>query len=134
MRDVVEEEQLVFHQTGKDETKELWNVVSIPSTKYDELWIHRWISLYIFGKLDLQRKQNKSELIDNKELSRLIRCSSNLIRHYLKNFRQLNLSNVDLTGVDLYRAVLYVSLVNMNSKPEIGFELSIQWAKGGPSH
>lgn len=44
-QNVVEDEQLLFHQTGEDQTKELWNVVSIPSTKYDELWINRWISL-----------------------------------------------------------------------------------------
>jgi uncharacterized protein YjbI with pentapeptide repeats len=81
------------------EKNELWITPKLVSAKrYSELWIHRWISIHLYGKL------NQHTRLKGKKLELLIQETSIPTPYYLKT-----LSRVDLQGADLSRAHLYRS-------------------------
>ena len=85
----------------EDEPKDnFWTLVKdITSSDYACLWIHRWIPLYILNKLT-KDKADKTQLKD------LIKYSSNSIPSLLKNLREADLTDVDLSGANLSGADL----------------------------
>jgi hypothetical protein len=92
------EEMIVFHSKRND--KMGWNIIHIPSNKYRDLWIHRWLSLYILNTLASEQK------IDKKILSNLIDNTSHITPHYLKRLVNANLSNANLSNANLSKADL----------------------------
>jgi hypothetical protein len=92
------EEMIVFHSKRND--KMGWNIIHIPSNKYRDLWIHRWLSLYILNTLASEQK------IDKKILSNLIDNTSHITPHYLKRLVNANLSNANLSNANLSNANL----------------------------
>jgi hypothetical protein len=108
---IIDEE--IFVPTTDNEKSIDYDIGRLVIHKYELLWIGKWISLYIFNHLDLQKKDKRD--ISNQKLSRLVKYSSNLMPYYLKILRGLNLSNADLTGADLYGANLCgIDLSNAN--------------------
>lgn len=106
-------DERIFVPTIYDEKSVDQDIQNLAINKYELLWIYRWISLYIFNQLNLQ-KSDKPD-IDSQKVSRLVKDSSSFMPYYLKVLKGLDLSNVDLTGADLYRADLYgIKLSNAN--------------------
>jgi uncharacterized protein YjbI with pentapeptide repeats len=86
----------------------------ISVNEYPNLWIHRWISLYVLYKLGYLNKSTLQTLglSDNKKLksllkfSRLLRfCSDGVLTNF-KKLRGFNLSDANLSGADLSGADL----------------------------
>jgi hypothetical protein len=102
VRRSVEDENIVFYRENKREEKELWNTTAVHFTKYEELWMYRWISLFILSTF---APPNSS--IDNKKLSLLIHATSNTTPFYLKRMSNLDLSSADLSSANLVGANLY---------------------------
>ncbi len=92
------EEIVVFHSKRYDKME--WNILHIPSNKYRELLIHRWLSLYILNYLEPKNK------VDTKTLSNFITNASHTIPCYLKRLIEADLSGADLSGADLSGADL----------------------------
>jgi uncharacterized protein YjbI with pentapeptide repeats len=89
-----EEEQIIFH-TKPHESDQIWFKVDFPISKYAELWIHRWLSLYVLNKLALGTR------IDKKALADFIVKTSNTIPQL-----QMRLNKVDLSGQFLKNTML----------------------------
>jgi len=58
-----EEEQIIF-QKEHYESKEKWFISDFPISKYAELWIHRWLSLYVLNTLAPDTHIDKKTLAD----------------------------------------------------------------------
>ncbi len=101
------EEIVVFHSKRNDKME--WNIIHIPSNKYRDLWIHRWLSLYILKTLASKSK------IDKKILSNFITNTSHITPHYLKGLKDANLSGANLSGANLSETNLsYADLSGAN--------------------
>jgi hypothetical protein len=68
--------------------------------EYKNLWIHKWITLFILKKLSPDTK------IDKRKLITLIKSSSNLVPEYVKNLMKVDLSEAELKLADLSGADL----------------------------
>ncbi len=97
-----EDEEIIF-QTENSEVKKigLWNMCELPLSRYRELWIHRWLSLYVLNKLEEYRMN-----IDKKILSDLIVKTSRTVSLLPKRLRAVDLSFEFLQGADLSNADL----------------------------
>jgi hypothetical protein len=73
--------------------------VHLYDTGYKDLWIHKWLSLYILNFLVPKTK------IDKKILSNFISNASNATPDYLKRLSDANLYNADLSNANLYNAI-----------------------------
>jgi Pentapeptide repeats (8 copies) len=99
----VEHESIVFvndNVKNSEETEKVWESLDISNNYYEHLWIHRWISLYIFNKLKSKKELNKDRLIS------LIKLSSIVIPGYIKNLRKVDLSGIEISHVRLDEATL----------------------------
>lgn len=99
---IFESEEIVIFQIREDNNnyKKGWNTVShIPSNKYRELWIHRWLSLYIWNFL----AQNK---INKNILSNFILFTSHNTPSSLKRLTGMDLSGASLSCVNFSHADL----------------------------
>jgi uncharacterized protein YjbI with pentapeptide repeats len=108
----VDEESIVFFSVDDDNVEEkykaknLWRQVDISSNDYVNLWLHRWISLYILKRL------NPDKELDKDKLTNIIRFSSGLVEGHLKI---KNLCNADLSHADLSKTRLsHVNLYDAN--------------------
>jgi uncharacterized protein YjbI with pentapeptide repeats len=110
----INSEQIIFVQqedySNDDIKKEnIWRKESM--SIYENLLLHKWISLYIISTLFEGRKEN---LVRKESLIQTLKYSSDLIPSYLKNLNGANLSgNIeDLSHTDLSRVNL--SYANMS--------------------
>ena len=97
---------------GKDEIKNKsdlsaklkWYISSQSEVNsYENLWIHRWISLLVLEYLNKQ----DIEKLEYEKLVKLIKLSSQHVPYYLgKYLTGANLSHASLTHVDLSSAIL----------------------------
>jgi uncharacterized protein YjbI with pentapeptide repeats len=95
-----EEENIIFFDTNSnpkrdEETENIWKYVNISGTDYKYSWIHKWILLYTLKKLKPDEEPNKEKL------EQLVIYSSNVVPHYLKNLRGIDLSYTELSGAKL---------------------------------
>jgi uncharacterized protein YjbI with pentapeptide repeats len=105
-----EDENIVFHRENEREEKELWNTVAVHYTKYQELWMYRWISLFILSTLAPPNSN-----INKKKLSSLIRTPSHTTPYYLKRMSKLDLSSANLSYATLsYATLSYAMLIGAN--------------------
>jgi hypothetical protein len=103
-----EDEQIVF-PAGKSSQDSIWNVTELPLSKYPQLLIHRWLSLYILNKLSPDTKLDKRTLADFIHLAGLIVPPSTERRFPLP---------VSLVNVDLSRESLELTnLISGNLSP-----------------
>jgi hypothetical protein len=58
-----EKEQIIF-QTEHYQSDKIWFIADFPISKYAELWIHRWLSLYVLNRLAPGTIINKKTLAD----------------------------------------------------------------------
>jgi uncharacterized protein YjbI with pentapeptide repeats len=85
------------------ESRSIWREVVVTNEDYCNFWIHRWIALYVYNKI------NRSDRKPNPQrISSLIKFSSNnLIPPYLKNLKRIDLlPSSDLRGANLEGADL----------------------------
>ena len=76
--------------------------VDIYSNDYNNLWISRWISLFVLNTLET----SNSNKIDKLKLERLVRSADTLNGNYLKNLQNCDLSKFDLHNANLTSANL----------------------------
>jgi uncharacterized protein YjbI with pentapeptide repeats len=84
-----EEEQILF-QTEHFESNKIWHIADFPISKYAELWIHRWLSLYVLNKLAPDTP------IDKKLLADFIVKTSHIVPQLEMRLNKVDLSNQDL--------------------------------------
>ena len=97
----------------KDKTDNIWIIIRNSSDSgLENLWIYRWISLFIFSK-SISKGANEelgAKIYRDKDfkdkLINLITSSGDLIPCYLKNLRNANLCRADLHQANLFRADL----------------------------
>lgn len=130
----VENENMVFFNVNDTTTREnIWMQSEISTYEYNNLWIHRWISLYILKKIDPNKNPDKQKLVS------LIKYSSHEVPHYIKNLRgadfsfadlnNANLSYSDLRGVSLRDASLsYCNLSYVNLSGAVMSNVMIGYA------
>ncbi len=63
--------------------------------KYENLYIHRWISLFVINKV------GNSFYIEREKFFDLVRCTSNFIPEYLQRIENIDLSKSKITGSEL---------------------------------
>ncbi len=78
------------------------NIPIATNTKFKDLWLYRWISLFVLSKLEIDKKEWKELAQDGSKENfiEMIKYSGNLIPQYLKEFKLAELSNADLQGID----------------------------------
>jgi Pentapeptide repeats (8 copies) len=96
-----EDEQIIFQTESFQQQNKIWNIAKFPVSKYHELWIHRWLLLFVLNKLGPEKISNK------KMLEVLIQETSHIIPFYLKRMVKLDLSSANLTSANLSYADLY---------------------------
>lgn len=94
----VENENIVFVGKGSDVTRshneEIWTDVVVTTDDFEDLWLQRWISLFVLNTLDPNVKPSKEKLAG------LIRNSINNIPFYLRKLNGVDLSDTDLTNAN----------------------------------
>jgi hypothetical protein len=80
-------------------------LIHIPGNEYRNIWINRWISLYVMNRINLENPDHESNIISEK-LVKLIRYTGELLPSYLKNLHRVDLTDADLSGVHLNGADL----------------------------
>jgi uncharacterized protein YjbI with pentapeptide repeats len=108
-----EEERIIF-QTDHYESDKIWFVADFPISKYAELWIHRWLSLYVLIKLAPDMSIDKKMLADFiVKTSHTVPLQMRLKKVDLSNqflgdtmLHGADLSGADLSGADLSGADL----------------------------
>ena len=127
----IEENYFIFpllkgNPEEKQKVGKLW--MKLDNTNNDDLkqlWIHRWISLFIFNKLS--KKDAFKNGKHKNAITQLMKYSSNLVPSYLKSLRYENLEETDLSYANLFRADLYgahLSGANLFRADLIGADLS----------
>jgi uncharacterized protein YjbI with pentapeptide repeats len=102
----VEQESIIFNiknnikKEHKEEKENIWRQADISGKDYRDLWVSRWISLYVLNKL------KPTEELDKEKLRRLVRYSGNFAPGYLMNLKNADLSNTYLSRADLSHADL----------------------------
>lgn len=104
------EEELIILQTKSYESDKIWFIADFPISKYAELWIHRWLSLYILNKLAPDTP------IDKKTLADFIVKTSHSVPQLMMRLNKVDLSDqflsntllryADLSGANLSGAKL----------------------------
>jgi uncharacterized protein YjbI with pentapeptide repeats len=123
----INNENIVFLNVDTKIKDMVWRESEINIDNYNNLWIHRWLSLYI---LNIFALDNFSKKINKQKLINLIKNSSINVPSYLKSLRNLNLvdsnlvdsnlsyadlTNANLAGANLFNANLsYAHLTNAN--------------------
>ena len=108
---IFEKEEIVIFNprenpdNNRDVDNMRWITLDSSDAKYGNLWIHRWLALYVLNVLDTKNNINKYVL------SNFIKTSSNIIPYYLKrlvdlDFSYTNLSNANLSNANLSKANL----------------------------
>jgi len=103
---IFESEEIVIFQPNKKKDINRkndgmgWDTIYTPAMKYRELWIHRWLSLYILNSLAPKNK------IDKTILANFITNTSHTVPSSLKRLTNVDLSESDLSGADLHKANL----------------------------
>jgi uncharacterized protein YjbI with pentapeptide repeats len=110
------EEELIIFETERYESNKKWLIADFPISKYAELWIHRWLSLYVLNKLapDIP--------IDKKMLADFIVKTSHTVPQL-----QMRLNKVDLSDQFLGNAMLSganLSGANLSDTKLVGADLS----------
>jgi uncharacterized protein YjbI with pentapeptide repeats len=102
VKNVNDESIVLFASKSQQSSEDHWTDVekSIPFNYYDNLWIHRWISLFVLGKID--GLKTYADRLDKQSLANLIFYTSEWVPSYLKK-----LSGVYLRGPNLSRAYLW---------------------------
>jgi hypothetical protein len=90
-----EDEQIIFQTESFQQQNKIWNIAKFPVSKYHELWIHRWLLLFVLNKLAPEKISNK------KMLEELIQETSHTMPFYLKRMAKLDLSFAKLSSTDL---------------------------------
>jgi uncharacterized protein YjbI with pentapeptide repeats len=125
-RTTLENEQVVFHQQTNVEKNELWNVISLAASRYQDLWIHRWISMYVLKTIEPNSNVDKVKLLS------FVQGTDHSIPFYLKKLNGVDFSNSNLSGAELSNANLsyanlsYANLqrANLSDAKLIGANLS----------
>jgi uncharacterized protein YjbI with pentapeptide repeats len=101
-----EKEQIIFQtEPYEQNTNKIWHIVDFPISRYAELWIHRWLSLYVLNKLAPHTP------IDKKMLADFMVKTSHTVPQLQMRLNKVDLSNqvlgnTLLTGADLSGANL----------------------------
>jgi uncharacterized protein YjbI with pentapeptide repeats len=111
--DLIEKEYIIFplldaNPDKKQEVERRWMKLDNTNNDFEELWIHRWVSLFILNKLIENDEARRSRINEkHKEAVRkLINHSGSLVPTYLKNLRKTDLSHADLSHANLFGADL----------------------------
>ena len=94
------EEELIILQTKSYESDKIWFIADFPISKYAELWIHRWLSLYILNKLAPDTP------IDKKTLADFIVKTSHSVPQLMMRLNKVDLSDQFLSNTLLRYADL----------------------------
>ena len=110
-----EDEQIIF-KTEHYESNKIWFIADFPISKYAELWIHRWLSLYILNKLAPDTRIDKNKLAD------FIVKTSHTLPQLQMRLNKVDLSNQFLgntrvSGADLSDANLFYASLSGASLP-----------------
>jgi hypothetical protein len=97
---------LVFTDENDDMNMEYKNELWITSKlisarRYGQLWIHRWLSMHVYSKLD------QGAPIKGKKLELLIQETGLSTPYYLKTLSRVDLQGANLSRTYLYRADLH---------------------------
>ena len=108
-RGYYEEEKIIF-QTEHYESNKIWFIADFRRSKYAELWIQRWLSLYVLNKI-------APGTYDNNSLADFIGKTSHTVPQLSMTLNKVHLSDqflghtlligADLSGADLSGAYLY---------------------------
>jgi uncharacterized protein YjbI with pentapeptide repeats len=118
--------QELYKTYGKEKRKHesnyrLWKMEKLPTDRYQELWIHRWLSLFALDVL-LNRQNAEKEI--RLKLEEVIRTTAHNIPSYLKRLTNRNLLTIpethlrpdllgsDMTEDDIYRQDLDAPIPN----------------------
>jgi uncharacterized protein YjbI with pentapeptide repeats len=78
-----------------DEIMNFFLYNDLPTVMYENLIIHRWISIFVMNKV------KNTFQIEREKFFRLVRFSSNFIPEYLQRIENIDLSNSKIIGDDL---------------------------------
>ena len=88
-----EGEQIVlFSDIGKSYQDKAWNVIDLPISKYRQIVVHRWVSLYILNKLSPEVRLDKKTLVD------FILKTSHIAPPFSKRLAKVDLSGDPIGG------------------------------------
>jgi uncharacterized protein YjbI with pentapeptide repeats len=94
----INNESIVFLNFNTDTKEDMWKVANITMDSYRNLWIHRWISLYILNTL---MSEKVFERINKEKLRNLIIGSGVDIPDYLKKLKYADLTCSNLADANL---------------------------------
>jgi len=100
-----EEEKIVYRANlvAVADELEIWKSAMVSIDRYYELWLHRWLSVYILSKL---RPSNNNTIINRTKFIQLFKEAINYIPYYLQKMEKVDLARADLGGAILAGADL----------------------------
>jgi hypothetical protein len=105
---MIEKEFVIFPLLeNREEKQRIWmNLEGIPND-FSQLWIRRWISLFVMNKLSVEDDDKRYPLKKHKDaIKDLIKYSGSFVPGYLKSLRDADLSHTDLSRTNLFGADL----------------------------
>ncbi len=116
---VINDEHILISNSDFQASEEnIWIYANIDSNGYENLWIHRWISLFIFNKLISQTEREQTnhvnslvQHIEKEKLRILILNTSYFTPNKCKNLNYIDLSSVNLSYSELEGANLANSIL-----------------------
>jgi uncharacterized protein YjbI with pentapeptide repeats len=94
----INNEHIVFLDVNANMHEAIWREADVTMNDYKNLWMHRWISLYV---LNMLAPEMHSENIHKEKLRNLIVGSSLSAPEYIKTLKHANLSAANLTDANL---------------------------------
>lgn len=95
----IHQENMILNKEELVGEDEFWHSYARNNTIYENVWIYRWISLFIFETLE-----NSCEKIEGKKLETLVKNTSNLIPPDLRKLTRANLAGSNFETVDISQA------------------------------